>query len=253
MKKAIIIILCLAMLIPCMTICVTAEESEKKEAYEVFTDVDKEAWYYKYVNTAYSGFYSNFYGVYIAFMDGTSETTFEPDRPITREEFVTIYYRIKSIIDKDLDAFVEGLPDVPFTDVSQNEWYSNAIKYAYNRNLINGVGDNKFGIGQYITREDVAVFLYADVAHQTPEECVVNDIDEVSYYAKEAVIYLTSYLYISNYWSLSPPNNFNLDPLFVGNENGDFMPHDYLTRAQAAAVYLKLLNGNYYYSGDQKT
>ena len=252
MKKSIIIFLCITMLLPCLCMFANADEPEKKEACDVFTDVDKDAWYYEYVNTAYSGFYSNFYGTYISFMFGTSETTFEPDRPITREEFVTIYYHIRSSIYKDLDAYVEGLPDAPFSDVTQNMWYSNAIKYAYDQNLIKGVGDNKFGIGRYITREDAAVFLYADVAHQTPKECVVNDIDEVSHYAKEAVVYLTSYLYISNYWSLSPPNDFHIDPLFVGDENGNFKPHDYLTRAQTAALFLKLLNGHYYYSGDQK-
>ena len=58
-----------------------------------FTDVPEDAWYYKYVkNMHFNGY-----------MQGTSETTFEPDKPMTRAEVATLLYRVLKDVDERFD------------------------------------------------------------------------------------------------------------------------------------------------------
>lgn len=54
-----------------------------------FTDVSEDRWSYKYIKNIY------FNGI----MNGTSETTFEPEKPLTREEAATMFYRLMKNID----------------------------------------------------------------------------------------------------------------------------------------------------------
>ena len=49
-----------------------------------FEDVPVDAWYYKDVKNMY----------FAGMMNGTSETTFEPDRPITRAEAAALINRV---------------------------------------------------------------------------------------------------------------------------------------------------------------
>ena len=55
-----------------------------------FTDVSKDAWYYDAIKHIY----------FAGLMKGTSATTFEPDRPITRAEFAVMEYRNLKAQDK---------------------------------------------------------------------------------------------------------------------------------------------------------
>jgi hypothetical protein len=64
-----------------------------------FTDVPEDAWYYKYIRNAYLS----------GLVNGTSETTFEPDRPVTRAEFATGLYNLAKVIDKNNQATMESL------------------------------------------------------------------------------------------------------------------------------------------------
>ena len=58
-----------------------------------FVDVPEDAWYYKYVkNMHFNGY-----------MQGTSETTFEPDKPMTRAEVATLLYRVLKDVDERFD------------------------------------------------------------------------------------------------------------------------------------------------------
>ncbi len=87
--------------------------------------------------------------------DGTV-SSFEPDSPLTREMFATVLYRM------------EGNPAVVFenrfSDVGSGKYYSNAVIWAYQKNIVNGYADGTFGVGEFITREQIAKMLmeYAD-------------------------------------------------------------------------------------------
>ena len=109
----------------------------------IFTDTDYKAWYSDYVDYVYDN----------GIMNGSSATTFAPDRTMTRAELVTVLYRIA------------GSPEVTydgaFTDVPAGQWYSDAVTWAAQNKVVNGVGDGtKFAPTVNITREQVATILY---------------------------------------------------------------------------------------------
>ena len=71
-----------------------------------FTDVPEDSWYYKDIKNVY------FNGM----MKGTSDTTFEPDRPITRGEMAAIINRLQKnsdlnndIINRELTRMIEQI------------------------------------------------------------------------------------------------------------------------------------------------
>ena len=58
-----------------------------------FEDVSEEDWFFKYIKHVY----------FNGYMKGTSDTKFEPDKPLTRAEFATVLYRILKDIDSRND------------------------------------------------------------------------------------------------------------------------------------------------------
>lgn len=112
--------------------------------------------------------------------DGTI-TTFEPDAPLTRGMFATVLYRMA------------GSPPVVyenrFSDVSVGRYYSNPVIWAYQNGIVNGFQDGRYGVDEYITREQIAKMLkvYADIhGYDTSEYAdlsVFPDSSEVSGWA----------------------------------------------------------------------
>lgn len=58
-----------------------------------FDDVPEDAWFYKYVKNMY----------FNGYMQGTSETTFEPEKYMTRAEVATLIYRVLKSSDERFD------------------------------------------------------------------------------------------------------------------------------------------------------
>ncbi|MBR5152776.1 MAG: S-layer homology domain-containing protein [Clostridia bacterium] len=84
-------------------------------------------------------------------VNGTDAGSFEPNRTITREEFA------KMLV---LACGLEGTSkDTEFTDVESGAWYASYIAAAAENGIVNGVGNNQFGVGQQITRQDMAVMV----------------------------------------------------------------------------------------------
>lgn len=99
-------------------------------------------------------------------MNGINGTTrFDPDEPLTRAMFATVLYRMA------------GNPPVQFQnkfeDVVDGRYYSRAVIWAYNQGIVNGVeGGIRYGIDEYITREQIAKMLkeYGRVRNYTMNE-----------------------------------------------------------------------------------
>ena len=83
---------------------------------------------------------------------GTSATTFEPETKLSRAMIVEILYAL------------EGEPAVtgknPFSDVADNEWYTNAVIWAAQNEIVAGIGDGKFDPNGDATREQTATILH---------------------------------------------------------------------------------------------
>ena len=121
-------------------------------------------------------------------ISGDGNGKFRPNDNITREEFVKIV----------VEAFdIENEGSNNFDDVDSDSWYSPYINKAVSANIINGVGNDLFGVGKNITREDMATIVcrvLSKKGHFAEMDNVVSfdDADDISQYAIDAVNTLVS-------------------------------------------------------------
>ncbi len=116
-------------------------------------------------------------------MTGVEATEFQPDAALTRSQFASVIYRMA------------GKPNVTykniFSDVPAGKWYSDAIIWAYENNIVAGLGDGSYGIDANITREQMARMLmeFARVrGYGTGEQADLSrfaDVSQVSRWATE--------------------------------------------------------------------
>ena len=150
----------------------TAPVNPETEAY--FDDITEDlAWARQSINRLAD----------LGIVNGVADRTFEPDRSITREEFLKIA----------LLAFGVGVSNAEssFSDVDAESWYAPYVAAAASLGLVEGNGDGTFGIGQVISRQDMAVMAYriAQYAGVTlyPDELTFADSGEIADYAQESV------------------------------------------------------------------
>ncbi|WP_340399694.1 S-layer homology domain-containing protein [Paenibacillus sp. FSL H8-0079] len=84
-------------------------------------------------------------------IQGVNDTTFNPNKAITRAEFAAIIVRGLGL------KLGEGTQ--PFRDVTTNDWYSSAVQTAASYELINGFEDGTFRPNDTITREQAMTLI----------------------------------------------------------------------------------------------
>lgn len=116
-----------------------------------------------------------------------------------------------------------------FTDVSVGEWYSPYIAWAVQANIVKGLDEDTFGLGEAVSREQMATFIARYIDNVGGKlELVENpvaafqDVDSVSDWAMEGLELV------------------RVSGIIQGDENGNFNPQMSATRAEAAAVIIRL-------------
>ena len=138
-----------------------------------FKDVKSSDWYYSSVN-------------YVAdkgIMQGTSSTKFSPKASLTRAMGVTLLYRVAG------SPSVSGV-NIPFTDVKNGTWYTDAVIWAANEGVVKGTSTTTFTPDQEITREQMVAMLWRYAGEPEADEAALKDFTDaatVSKYAKEAM------------------------------------------------------------------
>lgn len=188
---------------------ITAPTEPSTPTAPTFKDAPSSHWAYEHISKLAAN------GTISGYDDGT----FRPNNKVTREEFV------KMII--GATGLVSDSAECDFGDAPKDAWYYSYIASAYSKDIIGGIDSDTFGIGRNITRQDVAViaariltYLNADTAQF--EETTLTDIDTISDYAQDSVKLLNGMGIIS------------------GFDDGSFMPHNALTRAEAATIISRL-------------
>lgn len=154
-------------------------------------------------------------------INGKGNGIFAPNDNVTREEFAKML-----VLAFGLET--EG-GDVTFVDADPNEWYYKYIVAGVKHGVITGSSIDSFGIGQKITRQDMATLIYrAAVVDGTipfyhAQDAVFSDQASISEYAKEAVL------------KLAEANFLN------GMGDGRFAPLANCTRAEAAVALYNIL------------
>lgn len=147
-------------------------------------------------------------------MQGTGNNKFSPDGQVTRAMLVTVLWRL------------EGRPlpttNISFSDVAKTDYYYNAIKWAAEKGVVNGVGNGKFAPNTAITREQVATILGRYLIQYLPAQQVkqgkFDDDDDIASYAKSEVYYLKA------------------NKIFEGTGNNLFSPKRELKRSELVSL-----------------
>lgn len=123
------------------------EETDKTEETTTpetitFSDVKESDWFYKGVS----------YVVENGMMNGVGDNQFAPNAPLTREMLAVVLY--------NMEKQPESTGVNPFADVKADMWYTDAIVWANANGIVAGYDDSTFGLGDSITREQLAAILY---------------------------------------------------------------------------------------------
>ena len=117
----------------------------------LFDDVQNpNAWYYDTVYTIAKTKNANGKALMSGYGDGSR---FGPADPLTRQDFAVILYRLAD------EPYVEPMAN-PFKDTNPNGYYYTCVLWAKADKVIAGYNDGRFGVGDKITREQVATILY---------------------------------------------------------------------------------------------
>lgn len=173
LKNMLALLLAFAMLMSCIAV-VSADDADcpSKE----FADVPVEGhWAHESIDFMIGNGY----------MNGTSavEKRFSPDTTTSRAMIVQILYKM------DGQPAVEG--EMKFHDVAEGTWYYNAVLWANQNGITNGVSATEFKPDADVTREQIATFLYkhtkAADTYDSTAFAAFPDADQVSSWAEAAL------------------------------------------------------------------
>ena len=177
-----------------------------------FTDVSATAWYAKYVS------FVTMKGV----MSGVTSTAFQPNAKITRAAFIEALYK------------AAGSPAVTakttLTDVSASASYYNAVCWAQSAGITGGV-NGKFLPSAALTREMAAAFLYRGLSalNLTASAGTLTGYADTSKVAS---------------WAKTPIAAMIKLGVMTGTADKKLNPKNSLTRAEAAALFYRVLGGD---------
>ena len=175
-----------------------------------FRDVPANAWFASYVNTV----------VTRNLFHGMGDGIFAPNQSMTRAMFVQVIH--------NMAGNPASSPTTSFVDVPANAWFAQAVSWASNQGIVNGVGPNTFDPHAPITREQMAVMLlnYTNAKNVSlPTGTPVTFADQGS---------------ISS-WARSSVDAVSAAGIVSGRAGNNFEPRATATRAEVAAIFSRYL------------
>lgn len=172
-----------------------------------FVDVRESDWFYEAVK------YANQNGL----LDGLGEGRFAPNANLSRAQLAQILF---SKEDKPAVNFL-----MTFSDVDESAWYAEAVRWAASQGIVSGYDDGRFGPGDSVTREQLALMLwrYAGSPASDGGALEFSDAEQVSDWALEAMR-----------WAVE-------QGILSGTGAGQLSPRGQATRAQAAQILKNFL------------
>lgn len=172
---------------------------------ENFMDVKESDWFYDDVKYVQEN----------KLMTGTSEVEFSPSGETTRGMIVTILWRLEG------EPVAEGKD---FKDVSLDAWYSKAVAWASNNQIVSGYNEITFGPNDTATREQLATIMYRYALHKKYD--VFDEAELDKYKDKEQI---SAYAVKSLKWA-------NANGIISGTSKITISPKDNVLRSQIAAI-----------------
>jgi len=178
----------------------------------VFTDVQPGDWYYDAVTDVYQA----------GLMTGMEWNRFGPEETVTRAQLVTILWRLEG---EPMGAEPSG-----FSDNDLGSWYGYAVEWAAAFDIVEGA-DGKCMPGDPVTREQFAAILYRYTKYKG------NDV----WYCQTGIENFTDAVSVSDY--AVEPMQWAIGAGLMEGADERLMPQATATRAQAAAILSRFLNG----------
>ncbi len=131
-----------------------------------FEDVNEKEYYFEPV------LWGDFWGI----TAGATETTFEPEENCTRAQIVTFLWRACGEPE-------HHVTENPFQDLDEEEYYVDAVLWAYENGITAGVSKTRFAPDLPCTRAEAVSFLHRAVGEeQTAGKHPFTDLKEGEYY-----------------------------------------------------------------------
>lgn len=203
-----------AMIILTLSATAVAFPAEAK----TFSDVPQSHWAYSVIDEASDD----------GIMNGKAAGVFAPNATLTRAEYATMLYNLAP--ESDVMKLVHGsTADNGLYDVDGNAWYADTVSWAVARGVFKNNGGS-FSPNRTITREEMAVATYEFLHKYCDGKFVLDSIykgftDDAAFSSsanRDKV-----YILVNN-------------GIIAGKSDGSFDPQGSLTRAEAAAMAVRV-------------
>lgn len=158
-------------------------------------------------------------------INGYSDGTFQPEKPISREEAAIIF--------NNLTGNNPGIMLASnFSDITSDRWSALAIQSVAEKNIISGYGDGNYKPDQLMSRQEFAVVAdnYLHYLGYTTED--PTELDAIAYSDQKFVAS----------WAQDSVRELALLGFLNYNPNTLFNPEKYITRAEAAEITYRMTN-----------
>lgn len=149
------------------------------------------------------------------FLSGTGSSTFSPAVPMSRAMLVTVLYRMDG-------ASYSG--QNPFSDVSDGQYYSQAVGWAASNGIVSGTSASTFSPDSTITREQMASIFYRYAAYKGYD---TSSSAPLTQYADSSDV--SSYAVLPMQWAVG-------SGIITGTSASTLSPQTGASREQAALI-----------------
>ncbi len=181
------------------------------EKTEEMTDVKEKDWYYAVVEKVLS----------LGWMEAVSKDTFGAKDEITRGEFVEALYRAEG---------AEANGECRFEDVTDS-FTKEAVVWAVENGIINGVTEKEFKPEALITREQIAAIFHRYAVYKKCDVSVGEDTNILSYVDFEEI---SEYAIPSLQWATG-------SGLMKGKSESTLDPRGNTTKAETATLLVRMV------------
>ncbi len=150
-----------------------------------------------------------------AYMQGYGENIFAPDSNMTRAEAAMMFYRL--LLDKDVEI------TKTFSDVSNGEWYTEAVLTLASIGIIAGYDDGTFAPDSSITRAEFTAIATRFANADELGDNIFSDVNESDWFY-DYIRLASGFGWISGY------------------PDGTFMPNSTITRAEVVTIVNRMLD-----------
>lgn len=178
-----------------------------------FFDVRQDSWYYDSVA----------FNAEKGYVAGFADGSFGPEQSLQRQDFVVI---LSKVFEADVSSYAHKA-NAKLADIHPNGYYAAAVNWAVDKGIISGYENGKFGVGDYITREQIATILYRcvgmpEVGSESDFLSAFKDSNSVSTFAAKPMA-----------WAVQ-------NEIIAGSADKRLMSRSFATRAQICAIIMRV-------------